>query len=254
MTSITDVKAAAEQMQQLIQSPFDWGTERIPGAATDYARLSPEWMNRLFGISSLADGKQNDRELVQSIKFYSEALFRLISLEVAAGAAAERCCKLFYYLAVFASYIPKGNVYSVHSDHAVSFFALARNYTAEYYTGWPPESDYKNESSRVLYALVTGNAVDFTTPLYHDDRLWARLYQAIRMHDREEITAACKDLADYWYSDYEANDVPDYDPEHFPCFEPDCNAIVALVLHREKIPVVFEEEKYRRFYLAALLE
>lgn len=254
MSGRKDIAKAAEEIQRLIQCPPHFCNERIAGAAKDYKRLSTEWLDRLAGIGRLGDTALDDYGFVSAIQFYWEALFRLSSLECAAGTAPDRCRRLFRYMALLASYMPNGKIYPVHSDHASSFFALAQDYAKERYAAWPAESNYKNESSRVLYALMTGNPVEFNTALLHDDPYWVSLYHGIQQHNPDEVKAACMSLADYWYHDYAVNEVPSYDPERFPCFEPDCNAILAIALYREQIPIVFEEEKYRRFYLAALLE
>lgn len=49
------------------------------------------------------------------------------------------------------------------------------------------------------------------------------------------------------------NETPVYDLASYPCFEPDCNARCATLLHREGLPLAFTYERHRRFYLAALL-
>jgi len=253
MDNITNIK---EQILQLIQVPPVFGAERIAGGTADYARLAPDWLASLSGIDRLeAAAWQRDNSFVLKIKYLRQAIFRLSSLECAAGAPAERCRMWFRCLASILSQKLIGENYPIDSEEAVTFFALARDFSLERYQDWPEKSDFEGVSSRILYGLMTGYPVVLPeeNPAY-DDEYWLQLYQAITQKNGTKVKAACMALADYWLHDYEVNEVPVYDQEQFPCFEPDCNAILAIALYREQIPVVFEEEKYRRFYLASLLE
>lgn len=252
MDDITKVKV---QIERLLKSSLGFEPERVSGGAADYQRLAPEWLERLKGISSLdAQAFHNDYSVVLKINYIREAIFRLCSLECAAGAPAERCRKWFQCLAVIDSHKLLEEMYPVNSEEAVSFFALARDFSLERYQGWPEKADYDGVSSSILYELMTGKIQDFhNVDAGFDDVHWLRLYEAIKARGVKNVQRASMELADYWYHDYEINEVPINDLARYPCFEPDCNAVLAIALYREKIPVIFNEEKYRRFYLAALL-
>lgn len=253
MDNITHIK---EQILQLIQTPPVLGAERIAGGAADYEWLAPTWLGYLSGIDKLQDTSWNNNySFALKITYLREAIFRISSLECAAGAAPERCRQWFRCLAVIVAQRMKGEMYPIDTEEAVTFSALARDFTKDRYKDWPAVSDHGGISSQILYGLMTGYLVVLPEekPTY-DDQHWIKLYQAIIQKNGTEVKAACMALADYWLHDYEVNEIPVYDQERFPCFEPDCNAILAIALYREQIAVVFEEEKYRRFYLAALLE
>ncbi|MDU2065339.1 MAG: hypothetical protein E6713_10920 [Sporomusaceae bacterium] len=244
-----------EKILQLIQTPPVFGEERIPGGLADYERLAPEWLSSLSGIDQLeADAWHRNDAFVLKIKYLREAIFRLGSLECAAGASAERCRLWFACLALLLSQKLVGENYPIDSEETVTFFALTRDFSLEHYRDWPEKSDYEGVASRILYGLMTGYPVVLPTenPAY-DDRHWLQLYRAIMQKNATDLKQACMALADYWLHDYAVNEVPVFDQEQFPCFEADCNAILAIALYREQISVVFEEEKYRQFYLAALL-
>ena len=253
MDNIVRIK---NQILQLLQTPPEWRSERIAGGAADYERLAPTWLDNLSGIDKLPDTAWNyDYSFASKITYLREAVFRLGSLECAAGAEPKRCRQWFRCLSGIVAQRMTGELYPIDSEQAVTFSALARDFALDRYKEWPLKSDHAGISSRILYGLMTGYPVVLPEekPAY-DDRHWLQLYQAITQKNGAAVKAACVALADYWFHDYEVNEVPIYDPERFPCFEPDCNAILAIALYREQIPIVFEEEKYRRFYLAALLE
>lgn len=251
-----NIACIKEQILQLIQTPPELGAERIAGGAADYERLAPTWLGYLSGIDKLQDTAWNyDYSFALKITYLREAVFRLSSLECAAGAAPERCRQWFRCLAGIVAQQMTGELYPIDSEQAVTFSALAKDFDQDRYKEWPAKSDHAGISSRILYGLMTGYPVVLPEekPAY-DDRHWLQLYQAITQKNGAEVKAACMGLADYWLHDYEVNEIPVYDQEQYPCFEADCNAILAIALYREQISVIFEEDRYRRFYLAALLE
>lgn len=73
------------------------------------------------------------------------------------------------------------------------------------------------------------------------------------LQDEIKVKENCIAIAEGWFKEYEQCETPIYDPEKYPCYEPECNAILSIALHREKMNINFEEKKYRDFYLAILM-
>ena len=71
-------------------------------------------------------------------------------------------------------------------------------------------------------------------------------------NDSERVKKACQNFADYFWNNCEANEIPIYAPEDYPCFEPDYNAALAIAVNREHMKIDFQKEAYDRFYIGAL--
>lgn len=243
-----------EQIFNLTEQVPQFGEERVAGAMADYHRLSVQCREHLRTIDKLEDVRINPYVSPYSNDGYRKAILRLMSWECAAGASAQRCHEWFSCLARLAVRIPVGETAPFDVADALICFALAGDFSVNWYASWPQQPGKEATSTDLLYALMLGRQTN--TPeqdlRYHDMPHWHRLYTAISNYNHEEVAAAAMALADYWYTDYQVNELPMYDPENYPCFEPDCNAIMAVALHREKIPVSFPE-KYERFYIAAFL-
>ncbi|WP_160689018.1 hypothetical protein [Clostridium sp. C2-6-12] len=231
---------------QLLEYSFCFGKERISGAMEDYKRLSTSHIALLDGFSRSANDKFRSH-------YYREAVFKLSSLELAAGAPKFRCQTWFSILAKIDSCIFEGEKERNNPQEAIINFALARDFNKDRYENWPKPYE-SNVPATILYKLMTGKEVSLPEKsILHDNAYWLNLYQAITVQDEKKVKENCIAIAEGWFKEYEECETPIYDPENFPCYEPDCNAILSIALHREKMNIYFDEKKYRDFYIAALM-
>jgi hypothetical protein len=231
---------------QLTDAPLNFEKERIIGAMKDYLRLSSTHMEMLKRFS-----RSTDKEFFSP--YHREAVFRLSALELAAGASKIRCQGWFSILAKMDSCIFEGEKGPNNPQDAVINFALARDFSKDRYENWqkPYES---NIPATVLYKLMTGKEAYLPEKSsLHDDTYWLNLYNAIIMRDEKKVKENCIAIAEGWFKEYESSETPIYDPEKFPCYEPECNAVLSIALHKENMKIEFEDKKYRDFYIAALM-
>lgn len=241
-----------DTLLELMDTPPVFGKEHFKGAAADYNRLAPDLLASLAPVKTIKD----DSEFISSkyVSYsYRENLLKLVSQECAAGASARRCRQWFKCMALLAAQVPGWTKEPVCDREGVIYFALSQDFCAERYRDWPDEPRTRETSIWVLYALMTQKELLHEGKMYHDDRHWLKLYEAIKNKDETAAKAAYIALADYWLKEYEANDQMQYEPG-FPSFEPDCSAILAIGLFREKFSIQFEEERHRLFYHAVLIE
>jgi len=237
-----------DQVLQLLQAEPVFGTERIKGALADYQRLAAPVQKTLGTIKALRE------DLKEHSTFYRKALLQLVSLECAAGAEVDRCRAWFTCLAELACRPLPGTGQPIDPVEAVTYFALAANFATEIYTTWPEDLETQQTSERVLYHLMTGKPIPLPeTDPFFDGPHWLRLYRAIMTHTLDEAQTASIGLADWWLREYRVSEVPVYDPEEYPCFEPVCNAVLAVALLRERMPIAFVEASHKQFYIAALM-
>lgn len=231
---------------QLLESTSSFGEERLAGAMEDYLRLSPPNIGMLNSFA-----KSNDKEFFS--RYHRDAVFRLSALELAAGALKVHCQGWFVVLAKMDSCIFKDEKEPNNPQEAIINFALARDFSKDRYEKWPKPYE-GNIPATVLYKLMTGNEAYLPQKSnLHDNTYWLNLYDAIIMKDEKKLKESCIDIAEFWFREYEASETPIYDSEKFPCYEPECNAILSIALHREKMNIDFADKKYRDFYIAALM-
>lgn len=234
------------QIAALLHSPLVFGDERVPEGRAEYQRLAPDAQGGVESFQSLGqlDKRQNSA--------YCEKLLHLASLECAAGAGAARCRAWFGTIAQVAS-LPLGAAPAAPAEAAL-YFALADDFDSARYADWPEEIDTQATASRVIYRLMSGKPLEIEAqPLIGDGQLWLRGYRAAQQRSRPEAQATCAALANWWLHDYEATETPRYNLERYPCFEPDCNALCAILMRRERLPLRFAHKHHRDFYMAALL-
>ncbi|MDJ1505313.1 hypothetical protein [Xanthocytophaga agilis] len=182
-----------------------------------------------------------------------DSLLQLVSLECAAGASASRCRQWFACMGALAAQPQEGSLLPSQPVEAVIYFALAGIFEQTLYEPWPADIPTLQTADRVIYALMTGKLVSIEESNLHDSPYWLGLYKAIRNQSVSDTQKAILQLADSWLHEYKQTDTLDFDPYRYPFFEPDCNAALALLLYRERMRIELPTEKYKRFYVAALL-
>ncbi|MDJ1471063.1 hypothetical protein [Xanthocytophaga flava] len=182
-----------------------------------------------------------------------DSLLQLVSLECAAGASASRCREWFACMGALAAQPKEGSLLPEQPVEAVIYFALAGIFDQTLYEHWPDDIPSLQTADRVIYALMTGKPVSIEESNLYDSPYWLELYKAIRSQSVSATQKAVLQLADYWVHEYKQTDTLDFEPYRYPCFEPDCNAVLTLILYRERMRIELPAEKYKRFYVAALL-
>ena len=246
MASLQEIKS---KVAALLRQPTEFGAERIPGATDDYVRISGRVRSSLEWMNLRTDESQ------QHNKDYRLLLLELVSLECAAGADAQRCRAIFSCIAeVSRLSLPGSNLPADPSD-AMTYAALAGEFSKDHYDAWPNDIPSLQTSERVLYMLMTGKQLSLPIDArLFDDRHWIELYDAFMRNDAEGVRAALISLADWWLSEYEDTEMPIYAPDKYPSFfEPDPNAALAIANLREGMNIDFDREEHKMFYLAARL-
>ncbi|MDJ1492953.1 hypothetical protein QNI19_08420 [Cytophagaceae bacterium DM2B3-1] len=182
-----------------------------------------------------------------------DSLLQLVSLECAAGASASRCREWFACMGALAAQPKEGSLLPSQPVEAVIYFALAGIFDQTLYKYWPEDIFTLQTAARVMYALTTGKPVSIEESNLHDSPYWLGLYKTIRNQSVSDTQKAVLQLADHWLHEYKQTDTLDFDPYRYPCFEPDCNAALAFILYQERMQIELPTEKYKRFYVAALL-
>lgn len=243
--SIQEIKSHVSTM--LKQSP-PFGTERFPGAANDYIQISPNIISAIMTMNAQTDESQEHNN---SYRLY---ILKLVSLECAAGASAQRCRAWFQCLAELASCSLSDSFAPIDPVEAVTYFALAGNFSKAMYDKWPDDLDTKQIPDRIIYMMMTGKQLDISASAkLYDNQYWLNLYDSINHKDEAGAQAAFISIAEWWLSEYRDSEVPFYDPQSYPYFEPIPNAALALAKLRESMNIGFDSEEQRQFYVAALI-
>lgn len=244
-----DISTVQEKIYELLQEVPVFDMERVPDSRTNYNYLLPTVYDNVSKFQSIREFDDGCN------KKYRNALLQLVSLECAMGASATRCRNWFRCLAEIACFPLKKNGQIADYLDTVIYFALAGDFTIARYDGWPQDIDTEQTSARVLYRLMTGIpiALPEDDPFF-DGTYWLHIFNTVVNHDEQNAQLASEALADWWLHDYEVTETPIYDLSEYPCFEPDCNALLCVLMQREHFQIKFKEDRYKRFYLAALMD
>jgi hypothetical protein len=245
---MSHLKVVKNLAAALLREAPTFGEERFPGAARDYAELSPDARSTVAAMTAQPDESRVFRQE------YRRAILQLVSQECAAGALAERCRAWFSCLAELARSPLPGSHMPADPVEAATYSALAGDFLNTPIDQWPDDLVTRQTSERVLYMLMTGKRLNL--PLAEDlfdYRYWLQLQEAIEHNDARSAQAAFISLADWWLAEYRDAEVPVHNPSSTPSFEPLPNAALAIANLRQGLGIEFEAQLHRQFYVAALL-
>ena len=242
------LNAVKNRVSTLLRDAPVFGEERFPGAARDYADLSPDVRAAIAAMTAQPDESRGFRQE------YRRAMLQLVSQECAAGTIAERCRAWFFCLAELARCPLPGSHAPADAVEAVTYYALAGNFLKTSHDEWPDDLANQQTSVRVLYMLMTGKRLNLPVAEdLFDYSYWLQLHDAIARNNAKSAQAAFVALADWWLAEYRDAEVPVYNPSAIPSFEPLPNAALAIANLRQGLGIEFEAPLHKQFYVAALL-
>lgn len=237
-----------QNIASLLKEAPSFCLERLPRAFQDYQRLSP---NLILSIRSLTVSSEVSKTHNRD---YRNAILQLVSIEAAAGASVRRCRSWFCCLAALSAWIPPNSVQAVNITEAATWTALAGKFEANLFADWPDTPCIEATSSRTVYRLLTGKTIDFALERnLFDNSLWEDLCFTIESKETNLAKNSFSLIADWWLSEYEDSETLAYDPLNFSTFEPEPNAALLISLVRDRMPINFDKDVYKKFYYIALM-
>jgi len=224
-------------------------TERIPSAASDWARLMP---GILLQVHALTLSPEESHSHNQN---YRTALLRAASIDCAGGAPVERCRSWFRCLASLAAWTPSTSAQMANLGEATIWAALAGWFDAAPPSGWPEDPKTNATSDRIIYRLLTRRPVETNSPReLFENREWEDLCTAMESSQADAAARCFRSLAAWWIKEYRASETSAYDPDNFSTFEPAPNAALAIALVRDHMDIRFHKEAHERFYYVARMQ
>lgn len=255
MGRLEKVNEIKERIKQLENLDYRFVRERLHRAEADFIHLYPKYMERLTDVYRWGENLCNyDYQFFPALERLKNDAILLATLACAAGADWSICREWYLLIAELCSFQKKEENLPFNQAEFLVYLALAGDFSREKMEFWPSlPQDSQATPDLILYSLMIGNPLTIDRRnLVFDDAIWLRFYDALSAGDTFGVKAACEDFAKYFWNTCEANEMPVYSPEEYPCFEPVYNAALAIALYREGMDISFEAEQYEKFYIGAL--